>query len=376
MKRIVIIISALLSLIFTTALRKEANHTNTEEDSLRRLYTRPLSAWPRPFIDSGVAWKEFVALAPDTTLPRLLQDPKINLGRTLFFDPRMSRSSQISCSSCHDPDLAWGDGRTVSLGNDHLQGTRNTLSLLNVTTHKQYFWDGRAASLEAQALGPVSAHHEMDMDPERLPKKLRQVKGYRTLFKLAYGDEHITFAKITAAIAAFESTIHSRTSRFDQFAMGNYGRLSDEEIKGLHLFRTKARCMNCHYGQYFSDDAFHNIGLTYYKRKYEDLGRYNVTKDPADVGRFRTPSLRDVMLTRPWMHNGLFDDIDGVLNIYNSGMHMMKPKPGQENDPLFPQTDPLMQKLNLTPDEKKAIVAFLHSITGVPYKMKRPELPQ
>lgn len=376
MKRLAIILSSLLLLMLTTALRQGPRDTPPDTDSLRLLYARPVSEWPRPTIDSGVIWKEFAAIPVDTALPRLLEDPEINLGKTLFFDPRLSGSNQISCSSCHDPDLAWGDGRTVSLGHDHLQGTRNTPSLLNVGIHNEFFWDGRAATLEDQAINPLATHHEMNMEPPLLAAKLSRINGYKALFRKAYGTERITFDQIVQAIAAFEKTIRSRPSRFDQFISGNYKRMTDEEIQGMHLFRTKARCMNCHNGQYLTDGQFHNIGLTYYGRKYEDLGRYNFTNDTADVGRFRTPSLRDVMLTRPWMHNGLFDNIEGILNIYNSGMHMMKPRPGRENDPLFPKTDPLMQPLQLTPADKKALIAFLQSITGVPYKMKRPELPQ
>ena len=132
--------------------------------------------------------------------------------------------------------------------------------------------------------------------------------------------------------------------------------------------------MNCHNGQFLTDEDFHNIGLTYYKRKYEDLGRYNVTKKAEDVGRFRTPSLRDVMHGGPWMHNGLFDNITGVINIYNSGMQMNTATPAQKAaDPLYPVTDPLLQKLNLKKDEIQDIVSFLEAITATQYKMHRPE---
>ncbi|RAJ82212.1 cytochrome c peroxidase [Chitinophaga dinghuensis] len=377
MKRTIFILSGLLLIVVTSALNNGNGAAQQEADSLRALYARPVAFWPRPDIDSGAVWQEFAPILPDTMLPQLLEQPQIKLGKTLFFDPRLSGSNQISCSSCHDPDLAWGDGRTVSLGHDHLQGSRNTPSLLNAgVAHKTFFWDGRSASLADQAVNPIATHHEMNMEPALLSEKLGKITGYRKLFQAAYGSEQISIDRIVQALAAFEGTIKSRTSRFDLFLMGNYRRLTDEEIQGLHLFRTKARCMNCHNGQYFTDDAFHNIGLTYYKRKYEDLGRYRITGNAADVGKFRTPSLRDVMLTRPWMHNGLFDNIEGVINIYNSGMQMMKPRPGQEGDSLFPRTDPLMKELHLSPEEKKAVVAFLNAITGVPYKMRRPELPQ
>jgi cytochrome c peroxidase len=216
----------------------------------------------------------------------------------------------------------------------------------------------------------------MNQEPPTIPAEIAAIPGYPPLFEKAFGDKRITLQKILDAIAAFERTLTSRRSRFDEFVMGRYKQLTDQEVQGLHLFRTKARCMNCHNGAYFTDNQFHNIGLTYYGRKYEDLGRYNITKEAADVGKFRTPSLRDVMRTRPWMHNGLFDNMDGILNMYSAGMPQPKPKPEQVNDPLFPKTDPLIQKLDLTPEEKKAIVAFLDAITEIPYKMDRPELPK
>jgi cytochrome c peroxidase len=132
--------------------------------------------------------------------------------------------------------------------------------------------------------------------------------------------------------------------------------------------------MNCHYGQYLTDEEFHNIGLTYYKRKYEDLGRYHVTGDPDDVGKFRTPSLRDVMNTAPWMHNGLFDNITGLLNIYNSGMQMNTAKPAvKAADPMAPITDPKMKALKLSKQEIQDVIAFLGAITATEYKMRRPE---
>jgi cytochrome c peroxidase len=260
------------------------------------------------------------------------------------------------------------------VGHDHLVGTRNTLSLLNVGQRKSMFWDGRANSLEEQALSPIEAHNEMAMDLTKLVPKLKAIPEYTKLFKQAFGDDDFSMPEIMSALATFQRTLTSKRSRFDEFLDGKYDALNDEEIAGLHLFRTKARCMNFHNGQYFTDEDFHNIGLTYYKRKYEDLGRYIVTKDPKDVGKFRTPSLRDVMHTNPWMHNGLFDNIIGVINMYNSGMTMNNPRnPEQEADPMHPRIDPLMKKLDLTRDEIRQVAAFLESITATKYRMPRPE---
>ncbi|MDF2191937.1 cytochrome c peroxidase [Paraflavitalea sp. CAU 1676] len=345
-------------------------------DSLRALYSRPVAEWPKPTIEAGVQWKEMSALPVDSNIVANLKDPKINLGKLLFFDPRLSGSNQISCSSCHDPDLAWTDGRTVSLGSDRRQGTRNTSTLLNVAQVKDLFWDGRSTSLEDQAINPIATIHEMNQEPPTIPEELEAIPGYVDLFEKVYGSKRISLDRVLDALAAFERSIASRSSRFDEFINGKYTKLNDEEIQGLHLFRTKARCMNCHNGTYFTDNQFHNIGLTYYGRKYEDLGRYKVTKEAADVGKFRTPSLRDVMKTRPWMHNGLFYNIEGIMNMYSAGMPQPKRKPEQANDPLFPATDLLIKKLDLTPEEKKSLIAFLDAITGVPDKMDRPELPK
>lgn len=353
----------------------ESNPEQTGIDSLRTWYQRPIQEWPKPTIDAGVHWEEFKALpAVDTGYFTLMEQPDVKLGKNLFFDPILSGSNQISCSSCHNPQTSWADKVQVPVGHDHLNGTRNSISLLNVHARKTFFWDGRATTLQEQALGPIEAHNEMAMDAKELPKKLMKYRAYRALFKEAYGTDNITFKQVADALAAFQNTISSRRSRFDRFVDGEYKYLSDQEIKGLHLFRTKARCMNCHYGEYFTDEQFHNIGLTYYKRKFEDLGRYHVTKNPDDVGKFRTPSLRDIMSTGPWMHNGLFWDITGLLNMYNSGMQMNSATAEQKaNDPMYPVTDPLMKALKLNAQEIQDIAAFLQAITATDYKMRRPD---
>jgi cytochrome c peroxidase len=370
MKQLVVIAAVVMTGIGSVALTEQSGF-------LREIYSRPTSQWPAPTIDAGVQWKELEALPkPDSSRIALLNDPQVILGKTLFFDPRLSASNQVSCSSCHDPDLSWADGRAVSLGHDHQQGKRNTQSLLNVARMETFFWDGRARSLQQQAINPISTHHEMAEDLTKLVPKIRAIKGYHPLFKAAYGSEEVSMEGILDAIAAFEETIVSRSNRFDEFVRGKHNSLTDEEIEGLHLFRTKARCMNCHFGPDFSDQQFHNIGLTYYGRKYEDLGRYQITKKAEDVGKFRTPSLRDVMRTRPWMHNGLFDDMDGIINMYNNGMPQPKPQPHQLKDTLFPKTDPLIKKLDLTASERKALAAFLQAITAAPFKVQRPELPK
>ncbi|CAA9198726.1 cytochrome-c peroxidase [Flavobacterium collinsii] len=364
------IIYALLS--FSAAFSEKIANSNWRE-----IYSKPIHQWPKPTVDKDVLWQEFESLAIDTSYYDRLEDPKVILGQLLFFDPKLSGSNQVSCSSCHDPELAWGDAREKSLGHDHLQGKRNTPSLYNIGTRKSFFWDGRAATLEEQAQGPITAHHEMNMEAKSLAKKLKKIKAYPVLFQNAFGNSEVTYEKILQSLAVFQKTILSKRSRFDAFIDGDYTQLSDQEIYGLHLFRTKARCMNCHSGKYLTDESFHNIGLTYYKREYEDLGLYNVTKKAEDVGKFRTPSLRDVTFTGPWMHNGLFDNITGIVNMYNSGMHMIDPDESEKAaDPLFPKTDTLMQPLHLNDEEIVALVSFIKTLSGRQYKMERPQIPR
>ena len=370
-----VLICLCIPLFLTLSFKNNIGEKVSQLDSLRAMYSQSVDRWPKPTIDSGVLWKELEPLPNfDTSYFATMEKPDILLGKLLFFDPRLSGSNQISCSSCHNPQTSWAEKISTSVGHDHQVGKRNSISLLNVHARKNFFWDGRATTLVEQVKTPIEAHNEMAMDSSKLPKKLYKIKGYRTLFKDAFGTGKITFEHIAQALAAFQMTINSRQSRFDRFLKGDYKMLSDQEVKGLHLFRTKARCMNCHHGQYFTDEDFHNIGLTYYKRKYEDLGRYHVTLNPDDVGKFRTPSLRDVMNTAPWMHNGLFENITGLLNIYNSGMQMNTAKPEvKAKDPMAPITDPLMQPLKLTKQEIQDVIAFLGAITATEYKMRRPE---
>ncbi|MFP4293565.1 MAG: cytochrome-c peroxidase [Cyclobacteriaceae bacterium] len=376
MTKKLILIFALLVFLLSTAWRLAGSGPG--EDfflELRKLYSRPISEWPRPSIDPGVEWEE-LGVVPSSPVARdTMLQPIAALGKVLFFDPRLSGSNQISCSSCHDPELNWTDGRSVPIGHDHQQGKRNTPSLLNVWTQKSLFWDGRAGSLEEQALSAIVNPLEMHQDLELLPEELNRLEGYRQLFQEVYGKPSITKEEILHALGIFQQTITSRRSKFDRFIEGQYTALSDQALWGLHLFRTKGRCMNCHNGPLFTDQQFHNLGLTYYGRKYEDLGLYNISKKPEDVGKFKTPGLRDVMRTRPWMHNGLFDNIEGVLNMYNAGMPQPKPKEGQEQDPLFPKTSPLIRKLDLSLKERDAIIAFLESISTVSYRINRPVPP-
>ena len=372
-----LIISSYFLVSFAPAVKNDLNYLQdpTIQDIVAS-YKKNISIWPKPVIDKGVEWEEFSSIQADKDYFKTQDQPMVILGKMLFFDPKLSGSNQVSCSSCHDPEMGWTDRRKVSLGNNHLEGTRNTPSLYSIADRKSFFWDGRATTLEDQANGPLSAFHEMNTDISKLSEKISQYKGYKKLFKDAFNDETVTNQRIVEALAVFQKTIKNQPSRFDRFIDGDYKSLTDQEIYGMHIFRTKARCMNCHNGKNLTDESFHNIGLTYYKRKFEDLGRYEITKKAEDVGKFKTPPLRDLLNTRPWMHNGFFDDLDGLINLYNSGMHMIDPTPEKKAaDPLYPYTDPLLQPLNLTNDEKTALRSFLEALNGSKFKMDRPKFP-
>ena len=371
-KRYAVICSMIAVFVSGTAF-----YADRIDEDLRAIYSQRIEQWPQPTLDEGVVFHEFKSLPRiDSTALAKSNDPKVKLGRLLFFDPILSGSNQISCSSCHNPQTSFADHLTVPIGHDHTEGPRNTISLLNVYARKSMFWDGRARTLEEQAIAPIEAHHEMKMDITKLIPKLKSIPNYVSMFEEAYGEgmgEDFSLPEVMKSLAEFQRTLMSRRSRFDEFLDGKHTALTDKEIKGMHLFRTKARCMNCHNGQFLTDEQFHNIGLTYYKRKYQDLGLYDATKNPDDVGKFRTPSLRDIGNTAPYMHNGLFPNLRGIINMYNSGMTMLTPTEEQKaNDPMYPINDPLLKKLDLTTDEIEAVEAFLLAMTASKYRMPRP----
>jgi cytochrome c peroxidase len=378
--------SLALLLVFALACARPAptstavasDWTSVEADAtraLREAYSLPPAEWPAPTLDTGVEHRELGLLVapPRDTSPETRA--KEELGQLLFFDARLSGSGQMACASCHDAELGFGDGRATSFGHGALPLARNAPSLWNTGLRRAWFWDGRADSLERQAEMVLGNAREMANDPAEVVATVASSKGYRERFSTAFGSKDVAMERILQALAAFERTLVSDgSSDFDRFLAGQPDALSDEAVRGLHLFRTKARCLNCHNGPLFSDEQFHNLGLTYYGRELEDLGRYNVTRDPADVGRFRTPSLRNLGRTGPYMHNGLFE-LDGVINMYSAGMPTITPKEEQRNDPLFPVKSPLLQRLDLAPDERADLKAFLFSLTERKRRIRAPELP-
>ena len=333
-------------------------------------YRRPQHEWPPFVVDAGVEAEEIGPLPP---LPPVAwhTDASEHLGKLLFFDPRLSGSGQLACHSCHDAQLGWGDGRRVAAGHDRQAGKRNAMTLQNAARFERLFWDGRANGLVELALQPIESAVEMNADLNQVIDRLGRIPGYPQRFENAFGSPAVSAERIAQAIASFVRSLGSRPSRFDRFVRGSHDRLSDREVVGLHLFRTRARCMNCHHGPRFSDGRFHHTGLSYYGRRFQDLGRFEVTGEPEDRGSFRTPTLRHVRHTGPWMHNGLFTDFTGILRMYNHGITFLSTR--QRSG--APALSPLIRPLDLKRDEIEALEAFLDALGRRPPFMEPPRLP-
>jgi cytochrome c peroxidase len=333
------------------------------ENNLRETYSGSPSTWPAPLVNHGVQWKELSVLPPGPLAGKedSLKD-MIDLGKMLFFDTRLSGSGKLSCASCHQPELSWADGKARSVGHNGSINKRNSPTLQNVWFYDKLFWDGRSKDLQDQAFAPINSETEMHSDMPDVMRQLRKITAYKEYFKKAFGDEEISPDRMTEAIATFEKTIVSAKTKFDRFLEGDKKALSNSELRGLHLFRTKAGCMNCHNGPFFTDNKFHNNGF-FYKTHYEkDKGLYMVTHKEQDLGRYKTPSLRNVTLTAPWMHDGSQDHLTDVLVIYSKG--------GLET------ADPLIQPRTLSKRETKDLIAFLGAISSPPVEFSKPVIPE
>jgi cytochrome c peroxidase len=344
---------------------------------LRSEYTKPPAEWPQPTLDEGVIHRELATPGP-VPFPEGAEPTadRKKLGLALFFDPRLSGSQQISCSRCHDPEKGWADGRSQATGVFMTTLARNTPTLAGVGHAKPLMWDGKSQTLEQQAAEVILNPKEMAGNPAEIESRLiAEQDFYGPMFQAAFGDPSITFQRVVEALAAFQRGLRVGGSAFDRFIGGKPDALKDDALIGLHLFRTQARCINCHNGPMFSDYQFHNEGLTYYGRRFEDTGLYGLTKKPEDMGKFRTPTLRNVGNTGPWMHNGLFPQLDGVLRLYNAGMPQPERKESQRNDPLFPKTSHLLKPLKLDKQQLADLEAFLRALDERPTRMLRQPFP-
>jgi cytochrome c peroxidase len=316
-----------------------------------------------------------------------LAKEKATLGEKLFFDKRLSADGTVSCATCHDPASAFSGRDAVTTGVSNEKGLRNAPTLLNSVARTSYFWDGRAATLEEQAKQPLLNTNEMGMKTEAaLVQRLSAIDAYRRGFRRVFPREGITLDTISKAIAAYERTLISRNSPFDRFLTGDGSAITERQKQGWKLFKGKARCVECHThstaSPFFSDERFYNTGIgandvtfgMLLKRAdelrdkskharhdsiilahdphFSDLGRFLITLEPRDLAAFKTPTLRDVELTGPYMHDGSIRTLLDVVRFYNKG--------GSKN----PKLDEKITPLNLSEEEMNAIVEFLRSLTS------------
>jgi len=292
-----------------------------------------------------------------------LTPDKVELGKQLYFDKRLSRDDTISCASCHDPKKGWSNGEAFATGVRGQVGGRSAPTIINAAYSDLQFWDGRALALEGQALGPIQNPIEMDMSLDEVVAKLNKIDGYRVAFRKVFNTD-VTSEGIAKAIASFERTCLSGDAPYDRFKAGDKTALSESAQRGMKAFFGKAQCSSCHTGHSFTDFSFHNIGIGLEKEK-PDPGRHEVTKVLGDRGGFKTPTLREISRSAPYMHDGRFKTLAEVVDYYDKG--------GFNN----PQLDEAIFPLKLTTQEKADLVKFLtEGLTSESYPdIAPPKLP-
>ncbi|MFJ7732932.1 cytochrome c peroxidase [Lysinibacillus sp. NPDC097231] len=283
-----------------------------------------------------------------------ITDEKVELGKRLFFDSRLSGNNVQSCSSCHQPQAGYGDNLATFIGFEGFKGPRNSPTIINSAYYSENFWDGRASSLEEQAKGPITAAGEMNQDLDGLVGKLKAVPAYVTDFQTAFGEE-ISVDNILKAIATFERKIVVKDTAFDKYLAGDDTAISDEAKNGMVLYTGKASCITCHATPTLSDGKYYNLGIE------GDEGRYAVTNNDADKGAFRTASLRGITHTAPYMHDGSLATLKDVVEFYNKGG-------GTDTN-----KSELIQPLGLTDEEINQLVAFIETLGGEVPVVEAPE---
>jgi cytochrome c peroxidase len=322
---------------------------------------------------------------PSVPVPRdnPMSPQKVELGRLLFFDSRLSGNASVSCASCHDPKLGWGDGGDISRGYPGTKHWRNSQTVLNSAYYAKLFWEGSSTSLEGQAEAAATGSVAGNGMPLMMEERLRQVPDYVKRFKEVFGTERPLIGDAWKAIAAFERTIVSKPEgvAFDRYMKGDKAALSEKAKKGLDLFQGKAGCIQCHHGPLFSDEDYHYLGLpenpafqsdpllqitlrwqqinkgvpeAIYRKADTDYGLFYQTWRPQDKGKFRTPTLRELVYTPPYTHNGVFFTLEEVVEFYNKG----------GGPDRFGTKSPLLKPLNLTKEEMEALVAFLEALSS------------
>jgi cytochrome c peroxidase len=278
---------------------------------------------------------------------------KTALGRRLFFDTILSKDRTVSCSTCHDPARGFADDKALAVGIAGRVGKRHSPTLINRAFGRMQFWDGRVVGLEAQVLLPISDVNEMDLSIEEAVTRLGQDPAYTTEFKDVFGATP-TAPDLGRALATFLRSLRSDDTPYDRFMAGDSAALSAEEHRGLEVFRRKGRCIFCHVEPLFSDDGMHNTGVAWNAETstFKDDGRFAVTSRPADRGKFKTPTLRDIARSSPYMHDGSLATLQDVIDFYDKG--------GRPNPGLIV----LIQPLGLAAEEKTALVKFLEALNS------------
>ncbi len=284
----------------------------------------------------------------------------VSLGKQLFFDPRLSGDNAMSCASCHLPEKAWTDGLPQGKGNGGRELRRNTPTLLNVGFLSRLFWDGRAANLEEQALVPIQSCDEMNQNLDELEQELNAVPGYAAQFKTVFGSE-ATQAGIAQALAAFQRSLITEPAPFDRYLAGEKDALSYSAQRGFELFKGEADCARCHHGPLLSDERFYRLGAS-----FGDAGLAAVSGNHDDKGKFRTPSLRNIAQTGPYMHDGSLATLTDVVTFYYRGVPTSTP------DELPLDVQPLYGQ---SFSEISDLVSFLETLSGKAPEITPPDLP-
>ena len=289
---------------------------------------------------------------------------KVELGKQLYFDKRLSKDNTISCASCHDPKKGWSNGEAFATGVRGQVGGRSSPTIINSAYQELQFWDGRAKLLEGQALGPIQNPIEMDMPLDQVVAKLNKIEGYKQQFQKVFGTE-VNADGIAKAIAAFERTVLSGGAPYDRFKAGDTKALSENAQKGMKVFFGKAHCSACHVGPNFTDGGFHNVGVGMELEK-PDIGREELSKQGGDRGAFKTPTLREIARTAPYMHNGKHKTLEDVVEYYDKGGFACETL----DEEIYP--------LKLTAEEKADLVTFLKEGLSSPKypDVEPPKLPE
>ena len=338
---VMLLVFLLISQVSELSVKSAHGTDTTEHRQLIKKYARPASI-PSPADNAPTS-------------------ERIMLGKALFFDPRLSASNWISCGTCHNPALSWGDGLAKGLGHGMKQLGRRTPTLLNVAWASTLFWDGRAETLEEQALGPITAPGEMNLPAQKMIEKIDTIAAYKPLFGKAYPHEPINEKTVAKAIAAFERTLVSDKAPFDEWIAGDENAISEPAKRGFVLFNTRGNCVQCHSSWRFTDDSFHDIGV-----RGADRGRGALMKNIAIMQfAFKTPTLRNVDHRAPYMHNGSEKTLEEVIELYNIGGRTKRPS-----------LSSLMKPLGFTAHEKHDLAMFLKSLTSKDPPIELPILPR